>query len=505
MDISLHSSDPKGLASSFEKSTIRDAEQTSTTQHWWSEADERMVKLKLDLFLLPLLVAGFFVLQLDRINISNALTSTLTEDLHITTDDVNLGAQLLFIGIVIFEIPSNFILQKLGPSIWLTGQIGIWGLVALAQAWCTNIHSFYATRFLLGMFEAGYIPGAQYMLSTFYKRTELASRTAIFYFGNYFAAATGSLIAAGILELSGKHGLSGWQWLFIIEGIMTLIMCCVFIVFLPESPDHTRPVHGLFDLFSDRERLIMKTRVILDDPSKDVSRIDITPKVIADCLSDYRLWLHMTLNVVALAPKGGLQLYGPKIIKSMGFSTTKANCLNSVSNFAVVVFSFLISFASDRTRQKGIWCIVASVWSLAFAAGLYSLPLNADKWTRYAIFECLGSGNALAQGLNDAWVSINARTPQKRSVGLAMAVIGSNLGGLAGQQLFRTSDAPKYPKAFAAILGLYAGSVGVVGVVMWVYWWCNRRLGRTEESLGVVVDGDEDEEGRAKKPWRYQL
>lgn len=179
---------------------------------------------------MPLLVAGFFVLQLDRSNISNALTDTITDDLGITTDDVNLGSQLMLAGIVIAEIPSNLLLQRLGAPIWLTVQMLIWGLIALTQAWCTNIHSFYATRFLLGVFEGGYIPGGQYMLALFYTRKELALRTAIFYFGNYSAAATGSLIAAGILQMGGTHGLSGWQWLFISKCDYLMLLTCRFLV-----------------------------------------------------------------------------------------------------------------------------------------------------------------------------------------------------------------------------------------------------------------------------------
>lgn len=164
---------------------------------------------------MPLLIGGFFVLQLDRSNIGNALTDTITTDLGITTNDVNVGNQLMMAGIVVAEIPSNLILQRLGAPVWLTMQMLIWGTIALAQAWCTNIHSFYATRFLLGLFEGGYIPGGQYMLALFYTRQELALRTAVFYFGNYSATATGSLIAAGILNMAGIQGLSGWQWLFI--------------------------------------------------------------------------------------------------------------------------------------------------------------------------------------------------------------------------------------------------------------------------------------------------
>jgi MFS family permease len=150
------------------------------------------------------------------------LTDTITEDLHITSNQVSAGNQIMSAGIVIAEIPSNLLLQRLGASVWLTTILGLWGTVALTQTWVTDIHSFYATRFLLGIFEGGYIPGAQYILALFYKEDELAIRTAVFYFGNYFSTATGSLIAAGILQMGGMHGLSGWQWLFLSTlGTMT--------------------------------------------------------------------------------------------------------------------------------------------------------------------------------------------------------------------------------------------------------------------------------------------
>lgn len=164
---------------------------------------------------MPLLVLGFFGLQLDRSNISNALTSTIAKDLGVTNFEINAGNQLQITGIIIAEIPANLILQKVGTSLWLTCQCISWGLVGVTQAFITNKSSYYTTRFMLGLFEAGFIPGSMLMMSLFYKREEIALRTAVFYFGNYFSAGTGSLIASGVLQMAGKHGLSGWQWLFL--------------------------------------------------------------------------------------------------------------------------------------------------------------------------------------------------------------------------------------------------------------------------------------------------
>jgi hypothetical protein len=142
--------------------------------------------------------------------------------------------------------------------------------------------------------------------------------------------------------------------------------------------------------------------------------------------------------------------------------------------------------------------MVAFLWSITFGGALFG-STDKDKWTKYALFTLLSSGNALSQGLNDAWLSINTRSAEKRSIGLALVVIGSNAGGLAGKQLFRESDAPKYTKGFLAIVLLYAAALPITAVIMGVYWRQNKKL---EREL-VENEGDVDEQvGRSQ---RFQL
>lgn len=262
----------------------------------------------------------------------------------------------------------------------------------------------------------------------------------------------------------------------IVEGAITLMAFLVFFAFMPFSPARTRPIHGMFDTFTTREKEIMQTRVVSHDRSKAHAKAHINWANFVDAVCDYHLWLHGILNILALAPKGGLQLYGPSIIKSLGFNKTKANLLNSVSSYLVVVLSFLISFASDKTGQRGLFCIVSFVWAIVFGGALLGIGVDSDKWLRYAIFTLLGSGNALAQGLNDAWLNINARSPHKRSIGLAFVVMGSNIGGIVGPELFKSSDAPAYVHGFSAVLSLYAGSILVSMVLIFVYWRDNKKM-----------------------------
>lgn len=161
--------------------------------------------------LMPLVILGLFALQLNAGNIGNALTDTFVEDLGIHRDEVNSGNQLQIAAIVIWEIPCNMIMSRIGPSKWLTFEAFSWGMVGLFQAFIKNKAGYFATRFLLGTFEAGYLPGAMTLLSDYYTRSEIALRTTVLYTGNYFAQAFGSLIAAGVFNLAGARGLSGWQ------------------------------------------------------------------------------------------------------------------------------------------------------------------------------------------------------------------------------------------------------------------------------------------------------
>lgn len=183
--------------------------------------------------MLPLLYLGLLVFQLDRMNLASALTGGFAKDIGVDQDTINLGNQLMFLGIVILEIPSNMLLQKVsngycimnnttdidtiqvGPRKYISAQVMLFGLVATLQIFLRDRKGFLASRMFLGLAEAGYIPGACYTLSTWYKKKELAKRVAVFFFGMFSGNALSPLLASGILKLEGARGLRGWQWLFL--------------------------------------------------------------------------------------------------------------------------------------------------------------------------------------------------------------------------------------------------------------------------------------------------
>ncbi|KAF5024402.1 hypothetical protein F66182_3488 [Fusarium sp. NRRL 66182] len=205
-------------------------------------ADEAKARRKIDRSVLFLLFLGLLVFQLDRMNLASALTGGFATDISVDQDTINLGNQLMFMGIVVFEILCNMALQRVGPRKWMAGQVLVFGFVATMQVFIKNRAGFLAIRLMLGFSEAGYIPGGVYTLSTWYTKRELPKRVSVFFFGMFCGNAISPILASGILRLDGARGIKGWQWLFMLEGLFTIVVSAILLLFLPGSPDIPRPL-----------------------------------------------------------------------------------------------------------------------------------------------------------------------------------------------------------------------------------------------------------------------
>ncbi|KAL4999796.1 major facilitator superfamily domain-containing protein [Aspergillus recurvatus] len=417
---------------------------------------------RLDTVLIPILGLAFFALQIDRGNISAALTSTITEDLNITTNQINVGTQLLSAGIVISELPSNVILQRIGPQRWLSAQLFAWGLVATFQAFIKSYPAYLVTRLLLGLLEGGFIPGALYYLSTWYKREETSLRVTLFFFGQMFSGATSSLISAGLLTLSGKRGLAGWRWIFLVEGTITLFIGVIFVLLVPPKAGDGRPLISAFtggwSYLTPRESHIAISRVILDDPKKSAGHLKITGRDIWNTVRRPRIIQHFFITLVAMSGFQGLTQYTPSIIKSFGFSAVRANALASVPVYCGMLWVLVLSYLSDRTGHRGPFVLISITWNVISYACLRVTPATSDRWHRYGVIAVANVSYASMHVLNIGWLSIYCRSPQERSVAMALVVMAANCAGISGSQIFRTEDKPLYLHGLTAICALAAAS-----------------------------------------------
>lgn len=178
---------------------------------------ERKLVRKLDARLLPVLTMLYLLSFLDRSNIGNAKLDGLTADLKMTQADYLNALTMYFLGYVLFEIPSNIVLKRLTPRLWLPTLMVVWGIVSTLMGLVHNYSGLMAVRFFLGATEAGLFPGVVYYLSCWYKRKEQHFRISIFFSAASLAGAFGGVLAYGIGKMTGVGHKSGWSWIFIIE------------------------------------------------------------------------------------------------------------------------------------------------------------------------------------------------------------------------------------------------------------------------------------------------
>ncbi|KAH7014908.1 alternative sulfate transporter [Ilyonectria destructans] len=459
----------------------RDDEEALNLRADWSREEERKAKRKLDLIIMPLLTLGFFCLQLDRGNIANAITDNFMEDVGIDQDQFNVGQQMLSLGIVLFEIPSNMILYRVGPGKWLTLQLFLFGTVSTFQAFQNSYGSFIATRFLLGITESGFIPGGLWTLSTWYTRKETAKRVMFFYFGNQFGQASSKLLAYGILHMRGVEGRAGWFWLFTIMGIFTIASGFVLGFLLPDSFKNPRSTFlPRISFFTERELHILQTRVLLDDPMKGKKKKRIGLTAFKKAFSNWRLWIHFLITLCNNGPQRGFDTYSPSIVKSFGFGTLKSNAMASVGLFLQIPTSFAFSYVSDRYNKRGPTVITGLSMHLlgyVFNRGFTEIDLRGVRYFGVVWTQTFGT---FSHPLNIAWMSLACDDSEERALAMAMVIMGANIAGIYGAQIFRADDKPLYRRGFSIGIGVLT-----FGTILAIVRYIDDRI-RRKRNAGLI-------------------
>lgn len=330
----------------------------------------------------------FFALQLDRGNISQALADNLLNDLHLTTNQYNLGQTLFYVCFLCAELPSQAISKKLGPDVWVPIQMVAWSAVAMSQAAIGGAKGFYATRALLGAFEGGFIPDAILYLSYFYNSRELPIRVSYFYTASNATPVLAAFLAYGILHMRGIGGWEGWRWLFILEGGLTCLIGILSWFYLPPSPTQTASVfRGKDGWFNEREEVIMVNRIIRDDPSKGGmhNRQGLNLPLLWQALMDWDLWPIYLLGFTLLMPNQPIQAYLTLNLRSLGFDTFETNLL-TIPGYVLFVIQLLFwTRISEKINNRFLVVAFCSVWLFPLFLGLLLLPDHASAWSRYAL------------------------------------------------------------------------------------------------------------------------
>ncbi|WVR03306.1 hypothetical protein IAU60_000297 [Kwoniella sp. DSM 27419] len=441
----------------------------------YTPEEERRAVRKVDLRILPFIVLCFLMLQFDRTNLGNAQTDTILKDLKITTAHVNIGQTLFTLGFVLFELPSNVIAKAVGPHRWVPFIMFVWGLITLCQAFMTNRAGFYITRFLLASGEAGFIPGMAWYITRFYKNSELSLRLAIFWSANSVAGMVSGPLALGILQgLNHKHSWHGWQWLFLIEGVMTIFVSVIAVLYLPSTPeDGGRSL--VIPVLNQRDAEILSSRLTGGDTSHGSgigSRVKLSD--IKDTFLDWRLYGHCVaafLSSVIITP---VNTYGPSLIKSLGYKGFTANGMAAPASAIGLVFSVSLAWNSDRVRERGLHIALAMTLSFAGCMWLALAPDGVGKRVLYGGYLMTAGTMGCGQAINASWLSSRFEE-RRRPIALATYVAFIQMAGFAGSNVFKVKDAPRY-KHGLVICGACA-LAGAAVMLLWkaLYAWDDRR------------------------------
>ncbi|KAL4909458.1 hypothetical protein BDW74DRAFT_165901 [Aspergillus multicolor] len=450
---------------------------------------ERKLMAKVDWHVVPFLCIMYLLAFLDRVNISNAAALGMEDDLHIADGTkYNTALTIFFIPYIIFEIPSNILLKKLRPHVWLSMCMFLFGVVTICQGLVTNWGGLMTTRWFLGMFETGMFPGCFYLLGMWYKRSEAQKRFSFFFSSTSLAGAFGGLLASGLGKMDGVRNLAGWRWVFIIEGLITAVVAIILFFFLPDFPEEAK-------WLSDEERKYMRAKLAQD--SGEVGHD--THMGWREVLDVFRDYLHRWLCLLRTSCHGLWSVL--PWLESKEIQTQ----LYSIPPWAAAfAFSMCIAYLSDKFRHRFAFAIIPMLISMAGFGILLNVHNNRD--VQYGALFLVTSGCYSAMPVVVCWYAMNLGGHRRRSVGTAWQIGFGNIGGIISTYSFLAKDQVNhYHTGFSIGVSFLAFSCACCCAYFAALWHQNQKKARVLAS-GDPSHLDENEQalGDLATKFRYQ-
>ncbi|PHH60600.1 hypothetical protein CDD81_1427 [Ophiocordyceps australis] len=395
------------------------------------------------------------------------------------------GLAVFYATYIASELPSNLVLKRVSPRIWLPCLAMAWGIVSMCLGFVRGFASFVAVRAVLGLTEGGLLPGMVLYLSGLYTRGELALRIGLFYTAASLSGAFGGLLARGLSAIGPRGGLEGWRWIFIIEGLMTVVAGVIAIIFLPNSPSTARYLTP-----TEREWASMRLAGVGNHHSKEES---FSWSEVGRGIFNVQVWLSSTAYFAILSGLYSFGLFLPTIVNEMHIASSANTAqLWTVIPYAVATpVTVLVSLLSDRLRLRGV--LMLAILPIAIAG--YAVIANVGgSSSRFAMTCLMAIGLYAAVPCVLVWNSNNSAGHYKRATTSALQLAVANCGGFVATFVYPDSEAPSYHKGHTIILGLlcYAWAAVALNIA-----WCakmnrDKRNGKFEAFRGCGDDRDPD-------------
>jgi sugar phosphate permease len=321
--------------------------------------------------IIPFALLMYILAFLDRVNVGFA-KQAFQVDTGIDNAAFALGAGLFFIGYALFETPSNMLMHRVGARLWMSRIMVTWGLVSAAMAWAHDVHTFYVLRFLLGVAEAGFFPGMMLYFTYWFPAATRGKVVGLFYFGPSLAFIFGSPLSGALLELDGVAGFHGWQWLFVVEGVLASLVGVIAFFYLDDRPSDAK-------WLPEGDRLLLASAVAAEDSAKQAH----SPRGLLSVLTDPKvLYCSLVLFLIQVSVYG-VTFYLPSTVsailgKKVGF---EVGVVAAIPWLCALIAAYVIPSWSDRTGERAL---TGAATLAAGGLGIIAAAGSLGPWAAFA-------------------------------------------------------------------------------------------------------------------------
>ncbi|KAK0386674.1 hypothetical protein NLU13_6509 [Sarocladium strictum] len=437
-----------------------------------SAVDVEALRRRIDWHIVPLMFCCYTLQFLDKVILNYAAVMGLNQDLNLKNNEFSNIATFLFVGLLCFEIPNTYFLQRVPAAKWLGFNVICWGIATACGAAAHNYQSLLVSRIFLGIFEATIGPSLMLISSQWYTKSEQAPRFSFWYVGLGLGQILGGAVSYGFQHMGPGAQLAGWRTMFVVLGCITVLIGICVLVFLPDTPMKAR-------WLSANEKVALLKHVSVNQTG--IQSHKFRPKEILDALTDPQLYL-MVVSVVLLSVSSGVvTTYSATLIRNLGYTPKKAALMNMPSGVVSIFFTLLVGYGIRKQSHRWAWIIACIVPAIIGGALMSFLPTS----NRSGILAGIYLVNAVVAPLTVfyGWTAANFGGATKRSFAFAIVAGSFSLGNIIGPQTFQARDAPEYRPAKLAVMGTQAGCAATTFALFMYYLWNNkRRGGRSEQT-----------------------
>ncbi|KIA75774.1 pantothenate transporter [Aspergillus ustus] len=442
----------------------------------YSTHEEAKVRWKLDLVLVPMMLATYMLSFLDKGILSTAAVYGLRDDLNLHGQQYSWTNSIFYFGYLIWQYPNSIFMQRLPIGRWVGGMVFLWGICVTATAGAKDFATLAVARFFLGVFEATNNPAFTLIIGQYYTTKEHALRACLWWAGGPIAAFIGDGVSNGIGHFHGA--LSRWQYLYLIFGPITMVWGVFLFFAMPASP-----MTAWF--LTAREREIAVARVLQNHTG--VKNREYKKYQVIECLRDPQVWMMFAIVFLQCIPGGGLNAFNKIILTSLGYSSVESTVI-AMPEHAVQLVSVLLAGIVCSFIGKGrcIAMILSNVSVLVGSVLIYLLPAEMKLSRLGAVYSLLTCTVSYIMCMS--LISSNVAGFTKKMTASVMVFVAYCIGQIITPQFFISAEAPRYPTGFRAYFVTAAMMIVIEALLMVYLITENRRRDKRSEAPITLDD-----------------